>query len=716
MKQSVSAIREELFARRNHYRERKNKIHSLFSGGAMAIAIGTFLLAMIVAPALLPRQPLPGDTGVPETTTPSEESGFFFITDADFEKVKTGMTKEDVAEVIGSQGYEFDNGNRWLYHGNNGNHYCIIFYPKNTTYAGTVCEKNLITKETQPPVVTPPNEDGIVTTAPFDPDAPIIQLSEPFAIQFVDHRLFEMLEENMTMRQMLTILGGGGYSLLSGRYVPVFWGDDGSTVTLDGYSDINEPCTILREKPATAVDPSVIEQISIDMLWSEVMDLLGSKGLSFARGVITEPIYVYPTTDGRILTIQVLYIPGITSDSSHKESLSLVAYVMLNNEPLEIDSKGYYVVPEASPDMTESKDDLTYLEKLRYGMPWSEARELLKHEYTLHTFSTPSINQTAAAISRYAQGLVGKTKVVIYFEYSTNSQDDPIINSIFLSEDNGQKQYLYTDGNGYFALPGSQITNPERFYDVTLFDQIEIGMTMTDVLKILGAPGVHIGSGTIIHRYYCSDGSSSVITYMINSEFSSYTVVGISNDRKTLVPPENAISLSAIEQVKYGMSWREARDLLGDNVTVISANSNFVSLEYIVAYEGRAIITLSPHVYSEADRTHDPAITFDDYADFPVRSISVNGRELPTDRFGYFFKNLDSINPNRLFSVETFPILTEGMSASKAIERLHGFGVLHTLSLPDMTMRRMFYLSNGSIRYVVFAYDPVTLELTITFD
>lgn len=535
MKQSVSAIREELFSRRNRYRERKNKIHSLFSGGAMAIAIGTFLLAMIVAPALLPRQPLPGDTGVPETTTPSEESGFFFITNEDFDKVKTGMTKEEVAEVIGSQGYEFDNGNRWLYHGNNGNHYCIIFYPKNTTYAGTVCEKNLITKETQPPVVTPPNEDGIVTTAPFDPDAPIIQLSEPFAIQFVDHRLFEMLEENMTMKQMLTILGGGGYSLLSGRYVPIFWGDDGSTVTLDGYSGINEPCTISREKPATAVDPSVIEQISIDMLWSEVMDLLGSKGLSFARGVITEPIYVYPTTDGRILTIQILYIPGITSASSYKESLSLVAYVMLNNEPLEIDTKGYYVVPETSPDITESKDDLTYLEKLRYGMSWSEAKTYLKHEYSFTLQKLSAFDAiTQSTVDTYvgsSQCLIGKTTVNIVFGPTREPTENPVISHIYLTTTNTTKmQYLAIDSHGYFALPGRELTAPERFFDPQLFDQIKPGMTMSEVFDILQAPGRIANpsaSTSSSYLYYCNDGSTVIIAYRMDFDVSGYVVDGI---------------------------------------------------------------------------------------------------------------------------------------------------------------------------------------------
>ena len=347
MKRSVSAIREELFARRDRYQERKERRHSLLSGGVMTLAVCLFLSTLIVAPALLPRQTPSDDTEGSETTNPTERTAFSFITNTEFEKVKTGMTKEEVATVLGEQGYEFDNGNRWLYTSSGGDRFLLIFHPTEAEQAGTVREKQSICCCTYhaPPIGGSDNGNAIMTGDPYRENSFDLYI-EAYRIKFTDARLFERVEEDMSPEVMEFILGAPKYTCVGRQYIPLYYGNDGSIVMLYDDTTGDAPSCIRRLEAVSPIDPSIVSQISVNMSWHEVTELLGSPGLLFDQYVNGHPyiplISIYPTTDGRILTLQTYTIPSDNESDSTNEELTRITHVMLDNFPLGIDRYGYY--------------------------------------------------------------------------------------------------------------------------------------------------------------------------------------------------------------------------------------------------------------------------------------------------------------------------------------------------------------------------------------
>ena len=69
------------------------------------------------------------------------------------------------------------------------------------------------------------------------------------------------------------------------------------------------------------------------------------------------------------------------------------------------------------------------------------------------------------------------------------------------------------DKNGYYALPDAQEREPERFFALSDFDAITVGMSSEEVIALLHSDGLPVGSGYIRFSYLLKDGGSVAIGY-----------------------------------------------------------------------------------------------------------------------------------------------------------------------------------------------------------
>ncbi|MBE6637316.1 MAG: hypothetical protein E7618_05880, partial [Ruminococcaceae bacterium] len=210
---------------------------------------------------------------------------------------------------------------------------------------------------------------------------------------------------------------------------------------------------------------------------------------------------------------------GIASKPQKKEAprlLVTLSYVALMAVMLAVILVGPALLrrqPTGEPTKYTAVDTV---EKIRYGMPFSEVAQLLGENYTVENYHT----EGACIRYQYEDIRLELTLNTAFFPYSGGPSCDgdgylsfPVRAIMFTSEAeptvSGQ---LYCDKNGYFALPDAIERDPDRFFDRSQMEAITDRMAWHEAVTLLGSEGVRIGSAVYHISYQLNDGELFVFS------------------------------------------------------------------------------------------------------------------------------------------------------------------------------------------------------------
>lgn len=155
------------------------------------------------------------------------------------------------------------------------------------------------------------------------------------------------------------------------------------------------------------------------------------------------------------------------------------------------------------------------IEQLQYGISADTVVALLGEPKEIVT--------AFADFAEISYAINGQTLVAALYDTDEESGTDSSaawrtyeLRSLRLRPDDGSdncKLEFPCDKNGYYALPDAQEREPERFFALSDFDAITVGMSREAVIAILHSDGLPEGSGNVRYTYLLKDGGSVAIGY-----------------------------------------------------------------------------------------------------------------------------------------------------------------------------------------------------------